>query len=78
VRNRPPESSDQPQHPDGDPTPEGFNVARNHRLKVIAARRPAPLDARDSGTVDADVLAIALPSLDASQIAIVIRGTLAG
>jgi hypothetical protein len=70
--------SDQPPHPEGDATPEGFNVARNHRLEVIAARPPALLDARDNATFDADILANALANLDASQIAIEMRGTLAG
>lgn len=58
-------------------TPEGFAVAKEHRLAVIAAQRSALLDARDNGTFDADVLAAALANLDASQIAIEMRGTLA-
>ncbi|MGC5015190.1 cation:proton antiporter [Streptosporangium sp. DT93] len=61
-----------------DRTPEGFDAARRHRLAVIAAQRSALLDARDNGTFDADVLASALANLDASQIAIEMRGRLAG
>jgi hypothetical protein len=53
-------------------------VAKGHRLKVIAAQRSALLDARDNGTFDADVLANALVNLDASQIAIEMRGGPAG
>ncbi len=64
--------------PSGDPTPEGFSVAKRHRLDVIAAQRSALLDARDNGTFDADVLATALANLDASQIALEMRGKLAG
>ena len=63
-----------PPAPVGDPTPEGFDVARGHRLAVIAAQRSALLDARDNGTFDADVLAGQLANLDASQIAIEMRG----
>ena len=72
------ESVAEPPHPEGDPTPEAFVVAKRHRLTVIAAQRSALLDARDNGTFDADVLASALANLDASQIAIEMRGTLAG
>ena len=71
------ETVPEPPHPAGDPTPEGFDVAKRHRLAVLAAQRSALLDARDNGTFDADVLARALASLDASQIAIEMRGTLA-
>ena len=45
---------------------------------MIAAQRSALLDARDNGTFDADLLANALANLDASQIAIEMRSTLAG
>ena len=62
----------------GEPTQEAFEAARRHRLAVIAAQRTALLDARDNGTFDADVLASALANLDASQIAIEMRGTLSG
>jgi monovalent cation/hydrogen antiporter len=61
-----------------DRTPETFEVARRHRLAVLDAQRSALLDARDNGTFDADVLAIALGNLDASQIDIEMRGRLAG
>jgi CPA1 family monovalent cation:H+ antiporter len=72
------ETVPEPPHPEGDPTPAAFTVARKHRLEVIAAQRSVLLDARDKGTFDADVLANALANLDASQIAIEMRGTLAG
>ncbi len=65
----------EPPHP-ADATPEAFTAARDHRLAVIAAQRAALLDARDNGTFDADVLADALANLDASQIAIEMRGSL--
>ncbi len=68
----------EPPHPDGDPTPEGFVVAKNHRLSVIEAQREALLDARDNGSFDADVLADALVNLDATQIAIEMRGRTSG
>jgi CPA1 family monovalent cation:H+ antiporter len=63
--------------PDGEPTPQQFEVAKKYRLAVIAAQRAALLDARDNGTFDAEVLADELANLDASQIAIEMRGTLA-
>jgi monovalent cation/hydrogen antiporter len=66
----------EPPHPDGDPTPQAFTVAKDHRLTVIATQRSALLDARDNGTFDADALANALESLDAAQIAIEMRATL--
>jgi NhaP-type Na+/H+ or K+/H+ antiporter len=59
---------------EGDPTEEGWNAANSHQLAVIAAQRSVLLDARDNGTFDSDVLASALASLDASQIAIEMRG----
>jgi monovalent cation/hydrogen antiporter len=52
-------------------------VARDYRLAVLAAQRPALLDARDNGTFDADVLQDALANLDADQIAIELRSKLA-
>ena len=61
-----------------DRTPEGFEVARRYRLAVLRAQRSALLDARDNGTFDADVLAIALGNLDASQIDVEMRARLAG
>lgn len=60
--------------PEPERTPEGFAAARQHRLTVLEAQRTALLDARDHGTFDADVLAGALANLDASQIAIELRG----
>ena len=60
--------------PPREPTPEGFISAKRHELAVIAAQREALLDARDNGTFDADVLEYALANLDASQIAIEMRG----
>ena len=72
------ESVPEPPHPEGDPTPEAFTIAKDHRLAVIAAQRSVLLDARDNGTFDADVLANALANLDATQIAIEMRGTLTG
>jgi len=63
---------------EGAPTSERFEQARAHRMAVIAAQRAALLDARDTGTFDADVLENALTNLDASEIAIELRGTLAG
>jgi CPA1 family monovalent cation:H+ antiporter len=59
-----------------DRTPEGFDVSKRHRLAVLAAQRSALLDARDNGTFDADVLALALANLDASQIDLEMRGRL--
>ena len=57
-----------------EPTDEGFAADKKYRLAVLAAQRNALLDARDNGTFDADVLAYALANLDASQIAIELRG----
>ena len=64
----------EPPPPEGDPTLEQFDVSKRHRLGVLAAQRDALLDARDNGTFDADVLANALANLDATQIAIEMRG----
>ena len=69
------ENVPEPPHPGG-PDAGGVRVAKTHRLAVIAAQRSA-LDARDNGTFDADVLANALANLDASQIAIEMRGRFA-
>jgi NhaP-type Na+/H+ or K+/H+ antiporter len=66
-----------PEPPAPDPTQEAFVVAKAHRLAVIVAQRSALLDARDHGTFDADVLEKALANLDAAQIAIEMRGTMA-
>jgi NhaP-type Na+/H+ or K+/H+ antiporter len=59
---------------EGDPAPEHFVAATRHQLDVLAAQRVALLDARDNGVFDADVLENALANLDASQIAIELRG----
>jgi CPA1 family monovalent cation:H+ antiporter len=69
----------EPPKPEGEhPTQEQFEQARDYRLAVIGAQRTALLDARDDGTFDADVLEAALANLDASQIALELRGTLRG
>ena len=68
------ESVPEPPAPAGDPTPAAFFAARERQLAVIAAQRSALLDSRDNGTFDADVLTSALATLDASQIAIEMRG----
>ncbi|MBB5873715.1 CPA1 family monovalent cation:H+ antiporter [Allocatelliglobosispora scoriae] len=68
------ETVPEPPHPADEARPEGFARAKSHRLAVIAAQRSVLLDARDNGTFDADVLANALANLDASQIAIEMRG----
>jgi monovalent cation/hydrogen antiporter len=72
------ETIPEPPRREGVPQPEDFLVAKDHRLAVIAAQRAALLDARDNGTFDADVLEKALANLDAGQIALELRGTLAG
>ena len=56
---------------------EAFDASVTHTLAMLAAQRKALLDARDNGLFDADVLADALANLDASEIAIVLRGRLA-
>ena len=53
---------------------KGFISSKQHELAVIGAQRAALLEARDHGTFDADVLAYALQILDASQIALELRG----
>ena len=60
--------------PAAQPTREGFVASKKHELAVLEAQRAALLDARDHGTFDADVLAYAMEILDASQIAIEMRG----
>lgn len=63
--------------PEAPPRQEGFNAAKQHRLAVLAAQRAALLDARDHGTFDAEVLEQALANLDASQITLEMRGSVA-
>ncbi|GAA4668510.1 cation:proton antiporter [Frondihabitans cladoniiphilus] len=60
--------------PEGDPTPEFIRETQNRMRQSIDVQRAALLDARDNGTFDADVLAEVLANLDASQIAIEMRG----
>ncbi|MGI3779947.1 MAG: cation:proton antiporter [Janthinobacterium lividum] len=64
-----------PEPSPAEPTQEGFGTARRHRLRVIDVQRSALLDARDHGTFDAELLEKALANLDASQIAIELRGS---
>lgn len=66
-----------PEPPTPEATQDGFLVAREHRLAVIAAQRSALLDARDHGTFDAELLEKALANLDAAQIALEMRGSIA-
>jgi monovalent cation/hydrogen antiporter len=66
-----------PPHPEGPPSPEQFEVAKAHRLQVLAAQRATLLDARDDGTFDAELLEKALANLDAAQIALEMRSSLA-
>ncbi|KAA9158067.1 sodium:proton antiporter [Amycolatopsis acidicola] len=47
---------------------------KQYRLSVLTAQRNALLDARDDGAYDADVLAHALRNVDATQIALELRG----
>lgn len=63
-----------PPAPPIEQTKQGFLSSKEHELSVIAAQRNALLEARDHGTYDADVLAYALQILDASQIALEMRG----
>ena len=63
---------------DHDPTPEDFEAAKTYRLGVIATQRTALLDARDNGSFDAELLERALANLDAAQIALEMRSSLAG
>jgi len=71
------ESADAVPGPDprtADRSKEGFDASMAHTLAMLAAQREALLDARDNGLFDADVLADALANLDASEIAIELRG----
>ncbi|GHE84154.1 peptidase [Amycolatopsis deserti] len=47
---------------------------KQHRLAVLTAQREALLDARDEGAFDAEALAEALRNIDATQIALELRG----
>jgi CPA1 family monovalent cation:H+ antiporter len=74
------ESADGVPGPDprtADRSKEGFDASMAHTLAMLTAQRKALLDARDNGLFDADVLADALANLDASEIAIELRGRLA-
>ncbi|MFT4088176.1 MAG: cation:proton antiporter [Gordonia sp. (in: high G+C Gram-positive bacteria)] len=62
---------DVPEHADRQ---KQFEAALRHRRDVLDAKRSALLDARDDGTFDADVLEELLMNLDASQIALELRG----
>jgi CPA1 family monovalent cation:H+ antiporter len=62
----------------GDPTGEQMAESMTHQLAVLAAMRAALLDARDTGTFDADLLTSSLENLDASQIALEMRGAVDG
>jgi NhaP-type Na+/H+ or K+/H+ antiporter len=66
------------QAPEAEPSLDGFMATKRHELAVLEAQRAALLDARDHGTFDADVLAYAMEILDASQIALEMRGKPAG
>jgi len=68
------ETIPEPERPEGAPQMEQFLVEKGYRLAVLQAQRSALLDARDAGTFDADVLEDALNNLDASEIAIDMRG----
>lgn len=65
-----------PARDEEEPDIERLRVTRQYRLDVISAQREALLDARDNGTFDADVLAGVLTNLDASQLALELRGQL--
>ena len=56
------------------PTLESYQEQRAYRLAVLQAQRSELLDARDNGIFDADVLEGLLANLDASQIAMEMRG----
>ena len=68
----------EPVLPEDTPRMTRFEVARTYRMEVLAAQRSALLDARDHGTFDADMLADFLATIDADQIAIEMRGEIAG
>ncbi|MEU4745260.1 sodium:proton antiporter, partial [Actinosynnema sp. NPDC023658] len=57
----------------GTPREEGASE-RQHRLSVLTAQRDALLDARDDGAFDAEVLSHALRNVDATQLALELRG----
>ncbi|WP_290052369.1 cation:proton antiporter [Amycolatopsis solani] len=59
---------------EGDPVQADFDAAMRYQLTILDKQRTALLDARDNGTFDADVLANALVNLDATQIALEMRG----
>jgi len=61
---------------EGEPTPARFDDEKRYRLAVLGAQREALLDARDTGTFDAEVLEVELANLDAAQIAIEMRSRL--
>ncbi|HWD60899.1 MAG TPA: sodium:proton antiporter, partial [Humibacter sp.] len=65
----------EPPRPEGEPTVESFREQRKYRLAVLEAQRAELLDARDNGIFDADVLESLLANLDASQIAMEMRGS---
>ena len=62
-----------PERPEDADRARIFEIESAHRLAVIDAQRRALLDARDTGTFDADVLAHELAVVDAAQIAIELR-----
>ncbi|MEZ5210569.1 cation:proton antiporter [Gordonia sp. (in: high G+C Gram-positive bacteria)] len=68
------EAVPEPEPPAGDDRQAEFELALRHRIAVLDAQRVALLDARDDGTFDADILEEALMNVDASQIAIELRG----
>jgi len=68
------ERFDEPETVEGEPRSATFARHKAYRLEVLRAQRAALLDARDNGTFDADVLEKALADLDASEIAIEMRG----
>ncbi|WP_256386354.1 sodium:proton antiporter [Salinibacterium sp. UTAS2018] len=53
---------------------ERFEADKAHRIAVLVAQRTALLDARDDGIFDADLLENALDNLDATQMALELRG----
>nr|WP_221417688.1 sodium:proton antiporter [Microbacterium marinum] len=63
-----------PERPADLPRDQIVRQEKAYRLAVLAEQREALLDARDNGTYDADVLADELAGLDATQIALELRG----
>ncbi|WP_404446948.1 hypothetical protein LG315_04210 [Microbacterium marinum] len=63
-----------PERPADLPRDQIFRQEKAYRLAVLAEQREALLDARDNSTYDADVLADELAGLDATQIALELRG----